>query len=205
ELQRDYPGTWAFFGPQDEQFNIYIYQQQIRRGQRQRLTPQHWLAAAQDRLGRIQMRLERRRILAATDGQLTEYDRQYLRDFEAWVREAYPGYGQAHNFMERPDSEQLMYELERAVNDQRVRRTRVGEALATYWEQRRLMLDVAEEMGFSTLTSRSLLPERSYLRELGEWLSTEYPGFSYLWDQVLRREVEREEDAIEVISQNGES
>lgn len=195
DLERDYSAIWAFFGPQGGDFDYDVYWRQILSGERQQLNLEQWMAFGQNHLGL--MLKDHAESLMPPDP--TPEDDDWLDSTELWIRENYPGYGDPTGRVERADLETVIFEIDRAMDDDRITSTATGEALRQYWQARAQVQEVAESFGYETFrTADDLEADRQWLFEGGQELARRDLGFRALWFRHLRSEVEPEEGEVEL-------
>lgn len=189
DLIDQYPTTWAFFAPQGGEFDHAVYVNQIKRGQRQPLTPEQWLRARNNMLGSTVYRKAQR--MAGPN--LTDESRVWLNEVRADLRHNYPGYGDRTGFVEAADTDYLIEELGRIVQDPRVRGTGAGQGLATYMQAREMAQQEGRNRGLtgrvSYASAQSARDLRDWLRQVANRITTNHPDFDSLW-MYLQDEME---------------
>jgi hypothetical protein len=194
DLRTDLPSVWGFFGPKGGNFDYNVYARQINQGDREQLTPEEWMALGHNHLG--QMLRDRLLEVLGPESEWTDGDREFKRDIEYRIAQEYPGYNDFTYTETRADFEDnILPELEEAVQDERVLETEAGQGLALYWRARQQVMDYAvDELGLAGIgRSKALELDREWLFDIGQAVAREYPDFSTLWDRHLAHEVEPEE------------
>lgn len=190
DLVRDFPDIYALFGPHGGKPDYPAYVAQIKRGDRSALSLEDWFALSQNTLGWMQFNKAK----AQMPDFPTDEDEQWLADIEDKLRDEYPGF-KATEFIEGPaDTKTLLHQLEKAVDDPRIKNTKAGKALTQYWGARQELLDLAKDMGFKTFNGKTFVNDRAWLHRIGTALAKEVPEFSPIWKYVLSREVQEEEE-----------
>jgi hypothetical protein len=186
-----YPNIAAYFGPAGGEFSVDVYNAQVRRGRREKRTPNERLAEANDILARS--------IYQRAKDQLpsdpTAEQEAWLADVKADLMEDFIGFDPALAGFEAQErfSKQLI-EVQKAANDRNVQRTEAGEALLIYLDKRDEVIAAQVDQGVSTSTTRvgkgaKAKHLREFLREVGADLVTDYPSFGRLWSDILSREL----------------
>lgn len=189
DLQTELPNVWAFFGPQSDKFDYNVYRSQLRAGHREALTPKEWLNLSNHHLAMMTMD----KLKTAIGPNPTDEDRAFIRSIEAQLMEEYPGFKDVAGVAAKAERDKIYQELDKAVDNKKIRKTEAGKALVTYWSAREKAMGVAADLGYAGIDrAKSLAPDRQALWEIGESLSQENPDFSMLWDRWLKREVEPE-------------
>jgi hypothetical protein len=195
ELRIDLPNSWGFFGPRGGNFDYDVYVRQIAKGDREQLTPDEWLSLGMNHLG--QMLRDRLLVVLGPEDDWSEEDRDFKRDVEHRISREYPGYNDFSHTETRADFEDnILPELEEAVQDERVLETEAGQGLALYWTARQKILTYAqEELDLEAIDrADALAPDREWLFSVGQAIAREYPDFATLWDRHLSYEVEPEDE-----------
>lgn len=193
-LRTDLPNVWGWFGPGGGDFDYNVYVRQIARGDREQLTPDEWLGLGMNHLG--QMLRDRLVDVLGPESDWTDEDRDFKREVERRIAAEYPGYNDFSGLEQRADFEDdILPELERAVEDERVLATEAGQGLRLYWMARQKILTYAqEELGLVGIgRAEALASDREWLFMVGEAIVKEYPDFAPLWDRHLSHEVDPEE------------
>jgi hypothetical protein len=193
DLVRDYPNTYGFFGPQGGDHDQAVYVAQIRKGDRERLTPDEWLNASQHTLGSLLMERARRMV----GPNRSERERAFLSAVEAAVREEYPGYGDLSGQGQRADIDAQMTELRHLADDATMQDNPTVKALRLYLRAVDMAQGSAEAQGLAHWESaEATIRERVFVRSVAQQLSDRDQGFNFLFSQVLSRTFnEEEEDA----------
>jgi hypothetical protein len=197
DLIEEFPTTWAFFAPQGGEFDHAVYINQIKRGERQPLTPEQWLRARNNMLGSTVYRKAQR--MAGPNP--TDESRMWLNDVRAQLRRNYPGYGDRTGFVEAADTDYLIEELERVARDPRVRETDAGRGLRIYMEARRQAQEEGRNRGLtgrvSYASAESARDLRDWLRQVANRITVNHPDFDSLW-MYLQDEMNDDAEVIDV-------
>jgi len=201
DLFAEFPIT-AYFGNPDlpGQFERGAILRQIRADERVGLTPDQWLQRRNDSLARILMDLAQAKVGSRTD----QASDDYIFRTRIFLELNYPGYGSNTNIEGIPARAtpiQRIRELQKW--DGALAKTQTGQALAIYFQVRDSFIDKITAGGLRGDTSQALsqsaqaAPLREALRTLAGRLIKQYPQFEATWEQILRRELKEDEDALQ--------
>ena len=198
-LKDNFPAVWGFFGPDGGKFDAVAYVEQIRRGDREALTPREWLNLGQNHLG--QMKYDEMLEQLGNPEDWDDADREFKFEIESMIQDEYPGFRDFTGTDTRATREQVMSQLDDALKDDAVKDSEIGQALSRYWRARNSTIEYArEELGLSARDvtydlrrPRSLAADREWLYSIGSQLAEDYPAFERIWLRQLSYEVRPEE------------
>lgn len=186
----DFPGVGAYFGPQEGEFDLSVWQRQRRSGLRTFPTPEEWVKDAQGTVASMLYNSVRGGLSVAQ--QNSPQIKSVLSDYRAMLEEQYPYWNPELNGVLSKDrrTEQIR-QLELAINDPQMANNAVAVAAKTYMDFR--AQKIAEiNAKYPTLknwqqSSKTIL-ERQQLTALGDGLAASIPQFTPLWQNVLSNE-----------------
>lgn len=194
--QAEFPVTYGFFAPQGGEFNGDAYQRQLELQERKPLTPEQFVRAGNDLIGKSIYYAEREAMLeqARAQGRTTLDSEQqaYMRDLDEWLRTNYEGYGDEAGKLGRASPEEMIDELGRAANDDRLKTTPMAASIREYLAER----DWVRQESKANLTSvnsyqsaASGAEYRQYLEQYALSIIEENPDFALVWERVFRAEL----------------
>lgn len=191
EIVKKYRNTYGYFAPQGdpEDFEFSAYNRQFATGEREMLTPEEQIKLANNRVAQMIYSQARKRAEGMGDA-----GDALLRQLKAALATEYPGFDEKVGLAERAEFPQLIRELTAASEDDAIAETDAGQGLIVYLAARDRALKAAEQMGVSTLGGKKVAGLRKFLRDMGASLSTEHPGFARLYEELLSREVDIDEE-----------
>jgi hypothetical protein len=187
-----YPSTAFYAQPDDpkDEFDYQAYVRQLNEGSRVGFTPEQWVVARNQTIGRVQYQRAKDRLGGRTD----IYAQQYLSQMRTWLTTQYPGYGLPNvGTAVKPDQKMLMEELQRWDKEPRLANSDTGRALARYLRLMRLAEVSSVRAGYSRegyKTAKGMRNVRALLRLQGERLITQTPDFAGLWMYVLEPQLQ---------------
>jgi len=185
-VTEDLPHTYGFFAPQGGEFDYSLYAEQFQTGQRHQMSADEWTRLMNSVKGDLQY--DAAKLEVGEDAE-TDDGEAYLREVREWIATTYDGWGDRTGIPQKPETDTLIRELSRALNNDAVRETDAGRGLALYLEGRDEVLADAESRGV-TLGANEMQGGREYLTELGAWVVGEHPGFSDMFAIIFSRELE---------------
>jgi hypothetical protein len=184
-LFRKYSGVAGFFVEGGTDLDWQVYSRQLEKGERERLTPQETLEAAQKYVAYSQYRQVQDLVGPYPNAE----QKQYLRDFREYLGEMYPGF--TTGTFDPNKMKTQIDELTRAVNDSSLVNNDIAEAARQYLEVREAVMVEAANRGLSGIDrSKNVADLRGYLREYAVTLKEQYPNFARLYDRLLLQEVD---------------
>lgn len=186
DLTRRFPHVWALLAPTGESYSPQAYAAQINEGQRVPLKVDEMVRRANARLGSAIYEAAKERLGGEP---FTDAERDYLRRLRTSLQEQYPGYpGDVTS-----DIPETIYEIERMIDDPKVRRSQFAKVTRAYLEAREQANEKAQQAGLASFTTaRAAAPLRAWLRRYGERLAETYPRFRRAWELVFSREIGEE-------------
>jgi hypothetical protein len=163
------------------------YVRQFKKGERYTIEPEQRVSLAQARVGRWLYDQAQSKVSEKP----TKVEREWLAVVKQKIQAEYPGYGQmVPGVPGKATTEQIVAQLDRAVDDPRLKDTDEAKAISLYLEGRRRALAWANEIGVKTLGAQAAQPARQWLGQVGQRLARKYPGFQQTFDTVFSQEVE---------------
>jgi len=186
------PHTYGFFAPESDDTDLTLYNDNFRKGESIRLNPSTWIRLMNNTIGDMMYREANAEVGEDAN---TDEGRAYLRDVRDQIWAEYPGWRDESGKLTVPSDQAFISELERAAIDPVVRKTDAGKGLSEYLEGRQQVVDYAASQDRAwPSTAEDMADARAYLRELATWVTERHPGFARLYDYVLSRETETDED-----------
>lgn len=187
---RKYGEVAGYFGPQEEGFDSTVFQRQVNNaGKRTYRTASQAIDDAQSVVGGWVYRSIQERMPANP----SDKQRQWLASAKEAIQKEYPGWrpeAQPHNLAKNIDL------LREASQDDDVKDTSIGKGLRAYFEARQMVIDHAKKRGVAGWYSANATENlRTWLRQAGDAIAQEYPGFRGVWTDLLSREMQDEEKA----------
>lgn len=193
DLAREFPFTFGLFGPQGGDFHYPTYIKSLQAGTRESYTPEEWRRVMDDIVGSFHYNNAFNKL--QTDNPSQE-QQAWLRMVADDIQADYPYWGVRAGVPERPKPEDMIRELERAVDNPRLSRTEAGQAIKIYLSKRELALRQVE--GYNAANGTNLAgfqeadafaPTRQWLRDIADDLTEDFPDFRYVWEVALSREM----------------
>lgn len=199
DVAEKYGSVAGLFAPQGEEFDYTAYLRNIRSGVSVTLTPEQYVRAANDRIGKMIFYAQKDRL----GPDPSQEQRQWLSRLRDAVRQAYPGFDEA--LPGKPDQEtvkkKFIPEIERAVNDPALADNRVAQAAKVYLQARAQAQAAAEAAGYQGFQQpKDMEATRDWLRRIADALSRAVPDFAPMWDRAFEREMaqDRPEEVVTV-------
>lgn len=189
QLFSRYKDVAGFFGPYDDAVAGGVWSRQLMQGKRTRQTAREVIDDAEFRAGNSRYQSVAKLIPSAR----TDEQRAALRQLRTLLGQKYPGFATLQSFDTRKFDRQIE-QLRRAANDPDLADNPVRAAVASYLEVRDTALGVAISRGRSSLASPKDEDLRAIIRGSAQLLIQKYPDFSRMYDRVLAREVENDEE-----------
>ncbi|MFP4512074.1 MAG: hypothetical protein ACLFRV_03900 [Acidimicrobiales bacterium] len=189
EVVDKFPMVYGLFAPQAEEaedIDSQAFDRVLATGGRERLTAQQMLWMAQDRMAWNIYSQERDRF----GRRLEEHESRYMRDLSNWLETEYPGWGRAIGITERAETEELIREIEDAVQDPAIAQTPAGQGTIAFLEGWYDAVDAGREQSTARIPfgqSQETAWLRTYVRDLADWTIAEHPEFEPVWRMVFER------------------
>ena len=185
DLFRKYKGVAGYFVEGGTDLDWQVYTRQLATGQRERLSPDETLAAAQKYVAYSQYRQVQDLIGPYPNGE----QKEYLATFREYLGEQYPGFTSAVYDPNKMKND--IKQLQDAVQDPNLADNQVAIAARLYLQTRDAVLAEAANRGLTTIDrSKNTSDLRGYLREYAVTLKEQYPDFARLYDRLLLQEVD---------------
>ena len=182
-LRGKYKNVASYFAPAGSEMNFDVYNSQINKGFRERLTFDELVAVAQQRIGSALYADARR----AMGPYRTERQSDILRSYRRVLHEKYPGFPLFVTFTTNELENQIQSLGELADTD-RMSGNELTADLKAYLaarDQVRVMTGAT-----TTLSGKKRLQYRQMLHAYGEQLAQKNPYFNRVWNRVLVQEVD---------------
>lgn len=185
ELISAYPTVARYLAPAGSDFSFTVWDQQIQRGERVRLSPDEIRRLAQQRIGSSLFRAARKQVGPYPSAEA----REILKKYRSFLHKKYPGFPLVAEFEVGAYYNQVA-DLKELVLDRRVAGDEGAEAVKQYLIAREQAIAASgvSEQGFRT--ARSAERYRMGLEALALSLSERYPNFARIYDRLLASEVE---------------
>ncbi|NNL48234.1 MAG: hypothetical protein HKO76_07695, partial [Acidimicrobiia bacterium] len=210
DLFEQFPLTAYYANPDaiEDEFDYSAYVQQLREGSRQSLSPDQWVEERNDFLGRIAYEKARQQVMDHTGTLRTDEPAvTWLRNYRFQLQVAYPGFDRVTvGLTEQVPREDLIAEMETWVDSPAMMQTPTAYAVTQYLRARSQALADAEArhgispQGFAVAKSTRYL--RDWLRKVAQSLVLSNPEFGPVWEQVLGREIEEQDEPLELLGVN---
>jgi hypothetical protein len=194
-IKDNYPLIYGLLVPEGE-FDIGIYERQFETGERQGLTARQHIRLISDYLNRYWRDRTMQDMGVSGWNDMTQAQRNQWEEISVLIDEEYrpARYGS----IEKPSVEDMIAELEDAVDDPELQVAAAYEPLRIYMDLRRDAQEAVEALqadgripstikGFQK--AKSLAPIRQVLRSEAQDLIEQHPAFKPLWDFVFSREL----------------
>lgn len=183
-----YPDVAAYLAPSGSEFNFTVWDQQIRSGQRERLSDAEVVALAQRRVGSAKY-AEARRLVGPYP---SAANRDVLRRYRRYLHEQYPGFPEFAEFTVGEFQNDLS-QLKDMLSDPDVGDNTTAETIRTYLRYRDEAVAMyvsrgGQPSGFQNAKSAQGL--RDALASIGSVLSQRDTNFARVYDRLLAQEVE---------------
>jgi len=185
QLFRQYPDVAGFFAPSGTDFNFAVYQRQLSKGARKKLTAEEVLEEAEKNIAFAYYKAVRREFPVNTN----EDEQAYLRTYRQKLEARFPGY--AKQVFDPQKLPRAIDQLTMAAQRSDLDKNPVALAVRYYSEVRLRALEEANARGLAGFSAQSAADLREYLHNYGLALSQRYPEFARVYDRLLSREVEK--------------
>ena len=202
QVAEEHAELHGFFAPVGEgsEFSYEAYLRSLERGERIVLSPDQAMRMANNRFA-TELYREQRALMGDPP---SPEQTAWLDDYQGWLIERFPGYETGIDAIaNRTPAYSLIDQglVDRALGDELLAQTPVGESLALYWDFRSGVLEQAEAAGVRVgpnwrgwRSANEGRPYRDALRNYGEYLVQQEPQFARMWDGLLSSEFKRVED-----------
>jgi hypothetical protein len=188
-LLEQYPNTAGFFAPGGDDFSFEVWDRQLRKGRRQRLSDVDIIKQAQYRMGSAIFRSYRTQVGAYP----TEEQRAWLGNIRQQINKRYAGFPVTPVFTVG-EFESKLAEMRKVIELPQLQDNKVAQSVATYLDYRdkavqQYIAAGGKEGGFDT--AKKAKPLRDYLVSIGQALIQQNPDFARIWDRELSSEVDK--------------
>lgn len=185
DLFNEYKDVAGYFAPSGDDFSFEVFNRQIKKGQRRRLTAPEIVEAAQYRLGMSIYRSKR----AELGDKISREQRDWLAQWRTYLNQQYPGFPAKAQF-NPGELDKFVGDLKRAVGDERLKDNDVAGAVRQYLDARDKAFAQAKVGGLSDLSSDRAQPLRDWLSSIANTLIQQTPEFSRIFEDKLAAEVD---------------
>jgi hypothetical protein len=188
-LLEQYPDTAGFFAPGGDDFSFEVWDRQLRKGRRQRLSDADIIKQAQYRMGSAIFRSYRTQVGAYP----TQEQRAWLGNIRQQINKRYAGFPVTPVFTVG-EFESKLAEMRTVIELPQLQDNKVAQSVATYLDYRdkavqQYVAAGGKEGGFDT--AKKAEPLRDYLVSIGQALIQQNPDFARIWDRELSSEVDK--------------
>jgi hypothetical protein len=185
DLFRKYKGVAGYFVEGGTDLDWQVYTRQLATGQRERLSPDETLAAAQKYVAYSQYRQVQDLVGPYPNAE----QKEYLATFREYLGEQYPGFTSAVYDPNKMKND--IKQLQDAVKDPNLADNQIAVAARLYLQTRDAVMAEAANRGLTSIDrSKNTSDLRGYLREYAITLKEQYPDFARLYDRLLLQEVD---------------
>ena len=190
DVRERHPDVYGYFANVGTDFDQQTYIRQFATNDRARWTdPNKKRLDAEAVVGNALYRQYQRQL----GPDVTPQERAALNKYQADLYKAYPGY--AERTVDINKYPALVVKLEEASRDSALDGNQIAVAARAYFDFRNDVLTVANERRDVPVTNNILAGNknsdlRQVLRQYGDTLAQQYPGFARMWDNVLFYEVD---------------
>ena len=188
-LLEQYPDTAGFFAPGGDDFSFEVWDRQLRKGRRERLSDAEIIKQAQYRMGSAIFRSYRTQVGAYP----TQEQRAWLGNIRQQINKRYAGFPVTPVFTVG-EFESKLAEMRTVIELPQLQDNKVAQSVATYLDYRdkavqQYIAAGGKEGGFDT--AKKAEPLRDYLVSIGQALIQQNPDFARIWDRELSSEVDK--------------
>jgi hypothetical protein len=186
----DFPSIGAYFGPQDGEFDLSVWQRQRRSGLRPFPTPEDWVKDAQNTVASMSYNAVRGQMNVTMQNSVR--GKKLLSDYRQFLQETYPYWNpELNGVLSKDRRDEQIRELSNALKESTLSDNPAAVAAKTYMDFRDQK--IAEiKAKYPTLKnwqqSAKTEFERRQLTALGDGLAASIPQFTPLWQNVLSNE-----------------
>jgi hypothetical protein len=188
-LLEQFPAVAGFMAPGGDDFSFEVWDRQLRKGRRERLSDVDIIKQAQYRMGSAIYRSYRTQVGAYP----TAEQRAWLGNIRKEINKRYPGFPVTPVFTVG-EFESKLAELRTMIQLPQLENNKVAQSVATYLDYRdkavqQYVAAGGKEGGFDT--AKKAEPLRDYLVSIGQALIQQNPDFARIWDRELSSEVDK--------------
>jgi hypothetical protein len=188
-LLEQFPAVAGFMAPGGDDFSFEVWDRQLRKGRRERLSDVDIIKQAQYRMGSAIYRSYRTQVGAYP----TAEQRAWLGNIRKEINKRYPGFPVTPVFTVG-EFESKLAELRTMIQLPQLENNKVAQSVATYLDYRDKAVQQyvsagGKEGGFDT--AKKAEPLRDYLVSIGQALIQQNPDFARIWDRELSSEVDK--------------
>jgi hypothetical protein len=188
-LLEQFPATAGYFAPGGDDFSFEVWDRQIRKGRRERLSDADIIKQAQYRMGASIYRSYRTQVGAYP----TAEQRAWLGNIRKEINKRYAGFPVTPVFTVG-EFESKLAEMRTLIQLPQLQNNGVAKSIATYLDYRdkavqQYVASGGKEGGFDT--AKKAEPLRDYLVSIGQALIQQNPDFARIWDRELSSEVDK--------------
>jgi hypothetical protein len=188
-LLEQFPSVAGFLAPGGDDFSFEVWDRQLRKGRRERLSDVDIIKQAQYRMGSAIYRSYRTQVGAYP----TSEQRAWLGNIRKEINKRYAGFPVTPVFTVG-EFESKMSELRTMIQLPQLENNGVAKSIATYLDYRDKAVQQyvsagGAEGGFDT--AKKAEPLRDYLVSIGQALIQQNPDFARIWDRELSSEVDK--------------
>jgi hypothetical protein len=188
-LLEQFPSVAGFLAPGGDDFSFEVWDRQLRKGRRERLSDVDIIKQAQYRMGSAIYRSYRTQVGAYP----TAEQRAWLGNIRKEINKRYAGFPVTPVFTVG-EFESKMSELRTMIQLPQLENNGVAKSIATYLDYRDKAVQQyvsagGAEGGFDT--AKKAEPLRDYLVSIGQALIQQNPDFARIWDRELSSEVDK--------------
>lgn len=187
DLVKKYPTLYGFFAPAGGQFSQPEYQREIASGQRVGVSPSQDVAITQQRMATAIYNHLKEQVAGRTDAAA----REWLSNAREKLAQQYPQFISTYPAPDQGTTQQQVQRLQAAAVDPQVLKTEAGQGLALYLAARDKAMQAAKAGGLASFaTAKSAAGIRSWLQGVAAQITTAYPDFQTLYQQVFAHETD---------------
>lgn len=188
-LLEQFPSVAGFLAPGGDDFSFEVWDRQLRKGRRERLSDVDIIKQAQYRMGSAIYRSYRTQVGAYP----TSEQRAWLGNIRKEINKRYAGFPVTPVFTVG-EFESKLAELRTMIQLPQLENNGVAKSISTYLDYRDKAVQQyvsagGAEGGFDT--AKKAEPLRDYLVSIGQALIQQNPDFARIWDRELSSEVDK--------------
>lgn len=201
DLIEKYSNVAGYFAPDDPdgEFDYTAYLRQLRTGDREAIKPDEVIQLHNNTLGRLAYEHAQQQMGPMAD---TPEGQAALARIRVNLRDNYPGFQTTVGIPGGADTDTLIAEFRRAIEDPLLRNTEIARATSEWLMLRDQATAAAQQIDSSAsgfTRAASAAPVRQWLREEAAALTGRYPTWAPVYDRVFSREL----DLVETETQTG--